>query len=99
MFEATFMKTVRDILNTAVQECTIQEFKEEYILRQYNLKLQNVRKHVDSQNMNRNHKLKYYKVLDSAKLPFMNAKHYDLMKAEIKTKINGLPSMIQFVKR
>lgn len=99
MFEATFMTTVRNIMNTAVQECTIQEFKQEYILRQYNLKLQNLRKHVDSQEMNRNHKQKYYKVLDSVKLPFMNAKHYDLMKAEIKTRINGLPSMIQFVKR
>lgn len=99
MFEATFMKTVRSIMNTAEQECTIQEFKEEYILRQYNLKLQNLRKHVDSQAMNRNHKMKYYKVLDSVKLPFMNAKHYDLMKAEIRTRINGLPSMIQFMKR
>lgn len=99
MFESTFMRTVREILNTAVNECAIQEYKPEYILRQFNQKLGNVRKHVDSQALNRNQKAKYYKVLDNTKLPYMNAKHYDLMSADFRKKISELPSMIQFVKK
>lgn len=99
MFESTFMRTVRDILNTAVNECSIQEYKPEYILRQYNLKLGNIRKHVDSQSLNRNQKVKYYKVLDNAKVPYMNAKHYDLMSIDFRKRINDLPSMIQFIKK
>lgn len=99
MFEITFIKTVRDIIDTAMKECTIQEYKPEYILKQYNIKLQNIRNHVDSQAMNRNQKVKYYKVLDNSKLPYMNAKHYELMFNDFRTKINALPSMIQFLKK
>lgn len=99
MYEITFMKTIRTVLETAVTECTIREYKPEYIFRQFNTKLSNIRTQIDQADMNKKQKAKYYKVLDGAKLPYLKANHYELMKVDFKSRINSLPGMIQFIKK
>ncbi len=99
MNEISFLKMVRDVLSLAMTQCTVQEYTPEYILKNCNKKLMNIKVMIEAADTNRAQKTKYIKVLNNCKLPYLNAKHYDIMHKDFRTKINELPSVLDLIKK
>lgn len=99
MNEISFIKMLRDMLSTAEVQCNVQEYKPEYIIKNFNTKLSNLQKSIESSDLNRKQKLKYSKVLNNCKLQYINPKHYEIMSNDFRNKIRELPSVLDLIKK
>lgn len=90
---------VRNVLNTAKNDCVVQQFKPEVIHRDLIGRLGNISTLVNDKTRNKKNILKQRKMLVEVinALPHNTKSHYDTLAKAIDNAINTLPSAMDFI--
>lgn len=97
MQSSTFIRTVRTNIETVISDCERQEYKSEYIIRQFKERMKNIRDSLIRQIPNRKEQQKFLKVLNDCNVQYKD-KHYDLVIIDFKEMKSKLPYLIDFIK-